>query len=374
MFTVVASPLSYMTGAQHVIEAGHDSEEQHEGIRVLRAPVAGTLHRSFIWRAVSFISFMFSSIWTALRAGPTDIVMGTTPPIFQAVSAWIVAALRNRPLLLEVRDLWPEFAIGMGVLRNPLLIWLSRRLENFLYRRASHILVNSPAYRDYVITKGVPRNKVTLICNGVNPDMFDPDARGESVRRKWNSQGSFVATYAGALGAANDIATLLRAADRLRDHQEIRFILVGDGKEKQNLEAQARKMELPNVIFAGAHSKSEMPGILAASDVCVAILQNIPMFKTTYPNKVFDYMAAGRPIVLAIDGVIRDVIEKSGGGIFVPPGDDETLAHSILQLSIDRDKAAAMGAAARRYVMKYFNRNDQAEQFALLLGRVAAMP
>ena len=369
-FTVIASPISYLTGVRR--ETGHNArEEEYDGVRVLRSYVYSSLHRSYAWRVVSFVSFMFSSIWTALRAGPADLVIGTTPPIFQAVSAWIVAVLRRRPLLLEVRDLWPEFAIGMGVLRNPLLIQFSLRLERFLYRRATHILVNSPAFRDHVIKKGVPERKVTLICNGVDPEMFNPEEKGERVRKEWNADSAFIVAYAGALGAANDIPTLLRAARRLRDRSHIRFVLVGDGKERRNLQARAEEMALRNVIFAGTRSKSEMREILAASDACVAILQNIPMFATTYPNKVFDYMAAGRPTILAIDGVIRDVIEKANGGVFVPPGDDKALADAIDWISSQPDKVAAMGTAARNYVTKHFNRQAQAEQFIRLVEQFA---
>lgn len=297
--------------------------------------------------------------------------MGTSPPIFQAVSAWLVAALRRRPFLLEIRDLWPEFAIDMGVLKNPALIWLSRWLERFLYGRATHLLVNSPAYRDYLVERGVPAVKISLIANGVDPDMFDPAATGEALRQELGLNGQFVVTYAGALGLANDIPTLLRAAGRLRDYPGIHFLLVGDGKERPDLETLARQLRLPNVTFAGSRPKSDMPAILAASDACTAILQNIPMFRTTYPNKVFDYMAAGRPTILAIDGVIRQVVDNARGGVFVPPGDDAALAEAILRLSRQPAKARQMGQAARAYVATHFNRHDQAQAFADLVGRMA---
>lgn len=370
-FTVVASDVNYVTGKQTVQRSGLFSEENFDGVRVLRTCTYRSLHRSFVWRVVSFLSFMLSSIWTALRAGPVDLVMGTTPPIFQAVSAWAVAALRRKPFLLEVRDLWPEFAIEVGVLKNPVLIRLSRWLENFLYRRATHILVNSPAYRDYLISKGIAAARVSLISNGVDPAMFDPSAKGERIREEWNADGQFIVTYAGSLGLANDIPTLLRAAERLRARTDIRFVLVGDGKERRNLAEQVRAAGLANVTLLGARQKSEMKDILAASDACVAILQNIPMFATTYPNKVFDYMAAGRPTILAINGVIRQVIEAAEGGVFVPPGNDAALAAAVESLSMDRSKARAMGAAARAHVVKHFNRHDQAPQFVTLVEALA---
>lgn len=368
--TIVASDVSYLTGSPLFDRQSLMNEHEYQGVRILRAYTYPSVHRGFVWRVVSFLSFMVSSIFAGLKAGPVDLVMGTSPPIFQAISAWIVALLRRRPFLLEIRDLWPEFAIDMGVLTNPVLIRLSRWLENFLYARADHVLVNSPAYRDYVHEKGIRLEKISLIANGVDPTLFDPQSKGVEVRRELGLDSCFVVTYAGALGIANDIPTVLRAADRLRDHRNIRFLFVGDGKERPNLEKTAQEMNLANVVFAGSRPKTDIPTILAASDACLAILMNIPMFRTTYPNKVFDYMAAEKPTILAIDGVIRQVIEAAGGGLFVPPGDDESLAAAVLRLASNPDKVREMGSAARSYVVRHFNRSDQARKFVGLVSRL----
>ena len=367
-FTVVTSDIGYLTGARIGEQKGLVTTEEVDGVRILRAYTYPALHRSFVWRIVAFLSFMGTSVIAGLRAGPVDLVMGTTPPIFQAVSAWLVAALRRRPFLLEVRDLWPEFAIDMGVLKNPTLIRMSRWLERFLYASADHILVNSPAYRDYLLGKGIAARKVTLIPNGVTPEMFFPERRGEVYRSRWGVEGKFVAMYAGALGLANDIPTILAAADLLRDNPAIQFVLVGDGKERPALETEVQQRGLTNVTFAGSQPKSAMADVLAAADVCIATLQNIPMFTTTYPNKVFDYMAAGRPTMLAIDGVIRQVVETAGGGVFVPPGDAPALALAVLAISTNPAVATQMGGDARTYVATHFNRADQAEDFERLLA------
>jgi glycosyltransferase involved in cell wall biosynthesis len=370
-FTVITSDHAYQSAQRLVPVKGLVADRYVDGIRVLSAFTYPSMHRSFPWRVVSFLSFMLTSLWAAFRVADVDLVMGTSPPIFQAVSAWLVAVLRRCPFLLEIRDLWPEFAIDIGVLKNPLLIVLSRWLERFLYAQATHLLVNSPAYADYLIDKGVPPSKISLIPNGADPDMFDPVATGECIRQAWELEGKFVVTYAGALGLANDIPTVLRAADRLRDQLHIHFLLVGDGKERSNMESLAQQLRLSNLTFAGMHSKVEMSEYLAASDVCLATLKDIPMFRTTYPNKVFDYMAAGRPTVLAIDGVIRQVVEAADGGVFVPPGDDAALAEAVCNLSQDRQRAAEMGRAARAYVVEHFNRRQHAAQFLELVEHLA---
>ncbi len=365
---IVASNVNYQTGQN----TSQNVEENIDGIRVLRSYIYPTLHRSYFWRTISFFSFMFSSIWTSLKVKDADLIMGTTPPIFQALSAWFVAFLLRKPFLLEVRDLWPEFGIGMGVLKNPILIFLARWLESFLYTRATHILVNSPAYVEYLQSKGVPKKKITFIAYGTDVDMFTPEMDGSHVREKFGLQNKFVVLYAGALGQANDIYTVLRAAERLCNEKRIRFVLFGDGKERAQLQAETEHKKLSNVIFAGVCPKKEMPGVLAASDVCLAILQDIPMFRTTYPNKVFDYMAAGRATVLVIDGVIRSVIEESGGGIFVQPGNDEMLAKTILEMANDPQRIKKMGASAREYLVKNLDRRDKLDETLKLLQSLTA--
>ena len=367
---IVASDLNYQTGQRTVARQGIFAEQVIDGVRILRAYIYPALHRSYVWRVVSFLSFMFSSLWTALQVKDVDLVMGTTPPIFQAVSAWFVAWMRRKPFLLEVRDLWPEFGVGMGVLKNAVVIALARWLEKFLYARATHILVNSPAYKDYMIAKGVPERKVTYIAYGTDVDMFNPGVDGSPMRAALGVKDKFVVLYAGALGQANDIDTILRAARRLISDDEICFVLFGDGKERARLQAEAARMRLSNFIFAGVQAKKDMPRVLAAADVCLGILQDISMFRTTYPNKVFDYMAAGRATVLVIDGVSRELIESSNGGVYVPPGNDELLAKTILELSKDPGRVRQMGQNARDYLVRNLDRRDKLNETLELLARL----
>ncbi|MEP7136228.1 MAG: glycosyltransferase family 4 protein [Chloroflexota bacterium] len=367
---IVASDLNYQTGERTVARKGVFAEQNFDGVRVLRSYIYPALHRSYFWRIISFFSFMFSAVWTALQVRDVDLVMGTTPPIFQAVSAWFVAWIRRKPFLLEVRDLWPEFGVSMGVLTNPVLIGLGRWLEKFLYARATHILVNSPAYKEYMIGKGVPEKKITYIAYGTDVDMFNPQVDGSAIRAELGLQNKFVVLYAGALGQANDIDTILRTAERLKSNDKIYFVLFGDGKERTRLQSEAEQMKLSNVIFAGVRAKKEMPRVVAFADVCLAILQDIPMFRTTYPNKVFDYMAAGRATVLVIDGVSRQLIESSNGGVYVQPGDDEMLAKTIIELSKEGNRVQQMGQNAREYLVKHLDRRDKLNETLELLKRL----
>ena len=369
-FTIIASNIIYLSGKRASAQKGSVAERDLDGVRILRAYTYPSLHRSFVRRMASLLSFMVTSLLATRRVGPVDVVMGTSPSLFQAASAWLIALLYRRPFLLEIRDLWPEFAIDLGILKNPLLIALSRYLARFLYKRATHLLVNSPAYRDYLVAKGMRKEKVSLIANGVDPDMFPQ--QNKKMGNAFALKGKFVITYTGALGRANDIDTIIRAATRLRNEHRIHFLLVGDGMERHRLEDRVQTLALSNVTFTGAQPKARIPDILASSDACVATLRDIPMFRTTYPNKVFDYMAAGRPTILAIDGVIRQVVEAAKGGLFVRPGDDVSLAESVRFLSQNPLQARTMGKRARAYVVRHFNRHQQARQFANLVQRVAA--
>lgn len=374
-FSVVASDFGYLS-AKRTAGSLAGREEIVDGIRVLRVATSRSMHSGMAGQLLSFLTFASSSLVAGLRVRDVDVVLATTPPIFQAVTAWLVAALRRRPLILEIRDLWPEFIIDMGRLRNPLAIAVARRLERFLYDHADSFIVNSPAYVDYLETKGVERDRITLIPNGVSPEMFaadDPDvvAAAREIRLRHGFGEKFVVMYAGAMGPANDLEVLLGAAERLRDDERVQVVLVGDGKTRKQLEASARARGLTNVTFVSPQSKTNMRAFLEAADACVATLQNIAMFRMTYPNKVFDYLAAGRPVLLGIDGVIREVVERAEGGVFVSPGDSQALADAIRRLARDPDGCRDMGARGRDYVRRHFNRRDHGELLTAVLRRAS---
>ncbi len=364
--TVITSPVSYLTGKSR--QTGSKwlvKEEPQPGIEVLRSYTYSALHRSFIHRVFSFFSFMVSSFFVGLNVRNVDLVWGTTPPIFQSFTAWLLARLKRVPFLLEVRDLWPAFAIAVGVLRNPFLIKLSLWLESFLYRHADTVMINSPGFIEHVTSHGA--RQVELVPNGVDTGMFTPQASGEVIRQKYGLADKFIVLYAGAHGLSNDLGIVLQAAGRLKENDNIAFLFVGDGKEKPNLQKQAAELNLPNVIFIPPVAKSEMNAMLAATNLCIAILKPLELYKTTYPNKVFDYMAAGRPVLLAIDGVIREVVEAGNAGVAVPPGDPEAMANVILKLSTSPDICLSMGRSGREYVEKYYDRKHTALLLEALL-------
>lgn len=364
--TIIASPVSYLTGQRQAAVRG--GEQPEPGITILRASTYSALHKSFFHRLVSFFSFMLSSFWIGLRVQDVDLVWGTSPPIFQGVTALLLARIKRVPFVFEVRDLWPAFAIAVGVLRNPLLIRASLWLEKFLYRQARQVIVNSPGFLEHVRQRGA--RSIALIPNGAEPEMFQPDGSGGRFRAMHQLDGKFVVLYAGAHGLSNDLGVVLQAAARLEDHPQIHFLLVGDGKEKHRLQAQAASLQLSNVTFLPPVAKDRMGEVFAAADAGLAILKPLDLYRTTYPNKVFDCMAAARPVVLAIDGVIREVVEKAGAGIASAPGDPAALAEAVCRLANDPVAARAMGYAGLQYVQEHFNRRDLANRLAELFEEV----
>ncbi len=363
--TVITGTVSYLSGQAE----RPASVKEEDGLIIRRVPLYSAYHRSFFHRLLSFFSFTWNAFWAGLGVREVDVVWGTSPPIFQGVSAWALARLKRARFLFEVRDLWPRFAVAMGVIRNPLLIAAAEGLERFLYRQADQVIVNSPGFLDHVQGRGARR--VALIPNGADPLLFEVHAAAEDLRRLYHLEDKTVVLYAGAHGPANDLQVVLEAARQL-ENEPIHFLLVGDGKDKPRLQQLAEAWGLKNVTFLPPVPKREMPTILRAADIGLAILKPLEEYKTTYPNKVFDYMAAGLPILLVIDGVIRKVVEQAECGLFVPPGDAQALAKATQELAADAQRRRRMGEQGRAYLEAHFSRRALGEQLRQLLEEMMA--
>jgi glycosyltransferase involved in cell wall biosynthesis len=230
--TIIASPVSYLTGKS---EAGTGMEQERSGIVIVRVYTYSALHRSFLHRIFSFFSFMVSSFIAGLGVKDVDLVWGTSPPIFQSLTSWALARIKRTPFLLEIRDLWPAFAIAIGVLRQPILIKASEWLERFLYHNADLVVVNSPGFIEHTKNRGAKR--VELVPNGSDTSMFDPqDIDVTSMR----DPDKFIVLYAGAHGMSNDLEVVLQAAALMNERSDINLILLGDGKEKPALQKRAQ--------------------------------------------------------------------------------------------------------------------------------------
>jgi glycosyltransferase involved in cell wall biosynthesis len=363
--TVIASNVDYLSGQKKL-----KRREIKEGIEIIYSRTLSSVHKNFIYRALAFVSFSISSFFDALRIKNVDIIWGTSPPLFQALTSMMVASLKRKPFVFEVRDLWLDFAKELKVVNNHFILSFLKRLETILYKKANKIIVNSPGFIPF-IEKKINKDKVSLIPNGVITREFEVEGkRVENFRKNLDLEDKFIVMYVGNVGVANDIDCIIESAEILRDYDDIIFLIVGGGIKKKELIEYAKQKGLNNVIFLNPFPKREIPTVISSADVCLATLKNTPLFKTVYPNKVFDYMASGKPTILAIDGVIREVIEDAEGGIFVPPGDSKGLAEAILTYYNNRELISIHGRNARDYVKKYFERENIARELEKCLKEV----
>lgn len=369
--TVLAGTVNYATGKKSTsYRSGWVTEEQDEsGARVLRCHVSESYNRSYPGRLWAYFSFLASATWAGLfRAGKHQVIVASSPPLFVGIPAFVISRLRRIPLVFEVRDLWPQFAVETGVLTNHWIIRLSCWLERFLYRKADHINVLTPAFHDILLSRGIPGKKLSMIPNGADLDLFQPRAHDKGVVSQYGWDDKFVVLYAGAHGRANALEQVLGTARLLLDHSNILFALVGDGMEKPRLKTQASMLGLTNVQFIDAQPKSRMPEITSAADVGLAVLKKTDGFKSVYPNKLFDYMACARPVIVAIDGAARSLVEEAHAGIFAEPEDSAQLRDAVLALYGDRDLAHQYGQNGYAYVRDHFSRDRQADQYLELLS------
>lgn len=366
--TVLAGTVHYATGDKPPRYKGRFivREEESPGVTVYRCHVSKAYNKSFLGRFWAYVSFAFSStVAGILRAPRPDVIIATSPPLTVGLTMWLLSVFYSAPAIFEVRDLWPESAIDTGVLVSRPLIWLSCRLEELAYRRARRINALTPAFVEALATKKrVRRERLRMIPNGADLDILKPGPKDNQVRRRLGLGGKFVVSYFGAHGRANRVGQLLDVAERIRDtHPDIRILLVGDGMEKPALVNDADRRGLANVIFVDSVPKAAVGDYLSASDICTAVLMKNDTFKKVYPNKLFDYMCCQRPIILAIDGVARRLVEEAGAGLFVEPENTDAFVKAMLELKANPERAEDMGRQGREYVIRHYDRRKLAAEY-----------
>ena len=367
--TVLAGALNYATGETPPKYRGRlVTREVEAGVTIFRCYVPGTYNRSYLGRMWAFFGFGLSSVWAALQAARPDVVIATSPPLTVILTGFIAAKFRLRPAkwVFEVRDLWPESAVTTGVLREKqFLARILYRLERWGYRHADLINVLTPAFRDNIVRRGLaPEGKICLVPNGADEELFFPDAAEGAMREALGWKDKFVVLYSGAHGRANALGQLLDAAAILGEEKDILIALVGDGPERSRLEREVKERRLTNVVFYGPQPKERMPVFVNACDVGAAVLQDNPTFRTVYPNKVFDYMACSKPVLLAIDGAAREMVcEDAKAGIFAAPENPTALAGAILQLRAQPQVRAQMGRSGRAWVLAHATRKALAQEY-----------
>lgn len=376
--TVVCGTLNHITGEIPEKYRGRWWTVEQDGpVRVWRCHVPSAYFAGYAGRALGFAGFALSSFTAALAQARPDVIIASSPPLPVTIPAW-AAHLRHMgvPWIFEVRDLWPESAVTTGVLSSDSLVTKALyAYEALAYRSADCINVLTPAFRDDIVGRGLASaDKITMIPNGPDIEQFQTGLADEAVRARFGWGDKFVVLYAGAHGRANALGQLVNAADELRGHPNILIATVGGNpNERAALQEEIDRRGLDNIVLHGPQPKDDMPEIIRAADVGTAVLQDNPTFRTVYPNKVFDYMACGRPTLLAIDGIIRDVVcEQAKAGLFVKPEDGPGIAQAILELEGDADTRRAMGERGREWVVGNVSRQWQASHYLEVMERLVA--
>ncbi len=355
---------------------------EYQGKRSLRERVNGyTIFRRSYYTAPrnqskwsqlrNYLGFIPAAFLAGVQAGKLDIVFVTSPPLFSVVPAILLAKLRRAKLVLDIRDLWPDELITYGGFREGSLpVRLIRAIERWAYRNADCVAGTTDAINDTIVKRGVDRSKTFLLPNGADLELFGPLPRQNDIAAEYPFGDRFVVMYSGLFGIKHSLEVLLEAAEILRDQTDIAFFFLGNGARKEALVQQAKDKGLENVIFGDERLVGDVPSLIARADVCFAAVRPEPYPKKVISVKVFEYLACEKPVVGALSGESARVLEESGGGIVVPPGDARATADAILSLYRDPLRRTAAGKAGRRYVDEHYSRSIWATRLERRLKEV----
>jgi colanic acid biosynthesis glycosyl transferase WcaI len=344
-------------------------KEKVDGVKVIRTWLWPLPNRKAHERMRNYASFWLSASLSGLSISRPDVVIGSSPQLLVALAGWWLAWTKGVPFVFEVRDLWPESlaAVGAGGEGSALHLTL-RLIAGFLYRRSTRIAVVTPAFQDHLIRYWqVPAERISVVENGVETELFRPCSPAIVP----GTEGKFVVCYIGTMGMAHGLETLIAAAEQLReDFPQAVFLMIGEGAEKERIVELARARHLSNIIFLGQQPRDQIPAYIAGADVCLVMLKKSELFKTVMPTKLLEYMACEKPVVVAVDGQARKLVEESSSGVFVEPGDSQALANSIRALASDAAARQKMGSNGREYIVRHLSREQTARTYIEVLEKL----
>jgi glycosyltransferase involved in cell wall biosynthesis len=347
--------------------------EERSGVRVIRVPnfAIHKTHAPAVVRGLGQLLNAMAYFWAALSVKDVDISLAYSPPLALGIVGAMLHRLKGVPHVLNVQDLVPQYAIDLGILRNKALIAVLKRIEKAVYRNVQLITVHSRGNAEYMVREGVPPQKVAVVPNWVDTRLIRPAPRQTAYRHAAGLDGKFVALFAGMLGFAQDVDTIVEAGAYLKDHPEIVLLIVGEGVEKQRLQEKAKALGLDNVRFMPFVNSQQYPEVVASADLCLATLQKT-LLCPVVPSKLLGYMAAGRPIVASFpeNGDAPRVVREAGAGICVPPGEPKELARAILEAYRDPEGCRAWGEQGRVFVESTHDRNRVMDLYVALFRGV----
>ena len=338
----------------------NNTKEIIEGINIIYLKVPYSNYMSFKRRLLSFISFGLRSIMAGIKVKNCDLVFATSTPLTIAIPGISLSFVKSIPMVFEVRDLWPEVPIQMGVIKNKPLINILKWFERFTYRYSKHIIALSPGMMKGVIDAGIEKDKVTMIPNFCNTDFFKPEESNKELLRDLAGIDEPIISYAGAISYANKVELIIDTAEKLQKmNEKVFFVIAGEGKLKPDLEKKIKEKELKNVLFLGKINKYEVLELYRRSLASLVLFAKFPVLTTNSPNNFFDAISTGKPIITNMDGWIGDLIEKYNIGFSIDQDDENALMNAVVEiLKMNKNKIKDMEINARKLAVEKFNSED----------------
>ena len=346
--------------------------EERDGVRVVRVFTYLAANEAFWRRAASWVSYLVAATLCGVFEPRPDVVIATSPQLFCAWAGVLVSRLRGRPLLLDIRDLWPESVAAVGALRSRLALGLLEGMAQGAYRAAARIVTVGDGYRRGLVGRGVDPARVAVVMNGVDRELFRPRDADPAAAARLGVAGRFVVAWCGTIGLAHGLEVVLRAAEALsaRGRRDIVFLLAGDGARLDALRAAAAEAGLDNVVFTGRLDRGRIAEVLACSDVCLVHLRASETFTAVMPSKIFEGAAMGLPLVLGVRGFARRFVEDAGCGLCIEPEDAGGLVAAVLRLAADPALRRRLGRAGLECAAR-FDRDRLAAGYLEIIEKTA---
>jgi colanic acid biosynthesis glycosyl transferase WcaI len=339
------------------------------------------IFRTWLWplpnrkaheRIRNYASFCVSAALRGLTVPRPDVIIATSPQLLVGLSGLFLSCMRRIPFVFEVRDLWPESLIAVGIGgEDSFLHQTLARIARLLYDGSDRVVVVSPAFRDRLIEHwDVPPEKIAVVENGVETETFSPAHCDHNLRKELGAEGKFVASYIGTMGNAHGLQIVLDAAQSLQHNPNFLFLLIGEGAEKEGIKAAIHSRQLTNVRILDQQPREKIPAFILASDVCLVLLKKTDVFKTVIPSKMLEFMSCARPVILGVDGQARQILEEAGGGIPIEPENSAALVDALNYLAEKPDAGTTFGKKGREYILEKFSRAQTAEKYIDVLKEV----
>lgn len=351
-----------------------DCETVVDGIHVIYVKNDYSNYMSAPRKIVSFLNFVRLAINKGKQQGKIDLVYATSTPLTVGYVALRLRSTKKWPYVFEVRDLWPEFPIEIGAIKNKLAIWILRKFEKRIYDIAEHVVALSPGMKEGVIEAGIPEYKVSMIPNMSKPDEFYPHEPNTEIAKQFNIDlTKFNVIHFGSMGRANGLQFIIEAAKCMKEKGDntVRFVFMGSGATEPEIKILAENYGLDNVQFLGNHKMNVVSEVVNCCDASITTFLNLPVLKTNSPNKLFDSLSAGKPIIVNSAGWTKDLVEKEGCGFFVNPDNPEELASKLLEVKDDKEILKQWGEKARELSVRVFDKNILSAKVADVLENVS---